>query len=323
VRGAVSIGRRLMDPLAELVKIDPKSIGVGQYQHDVNQSRLKEKLDQTVVSCVNTVGVNLNTAGKYLLSYVSGIGPSIAENIVSYRKEKGRFINRQQLKEVPRLGEKAYEQCAGFLRIKNGDNPLDESGVHPEAYKVVEQMAKDAGIAVEEMIGNETLVNKINSQSYITENIGLHTLQDILKELKKPGLDPRNEAQVFEFANIYSIEDVNVGMIVPGQVTNLTRFGAFVDIGVKQDGLVHVSEIAHKYISDPGEVLKLNDKVMVKVMEVDKVRKRIALSIKQTQETPKSEHRPRQNGNDQRREKVKESNSMEDAMSLLKKKFGK
>ena len=323
VRGAVSIGRRLMDPLAELVKIDPKSIGVGQYQHDVNQSRLKEKLDQTVVSCVNTVGVNLNTAGKYLLSYVSGIGPSIAENIVTYRKEKGKFTNRRQLKEVPRLGDKAFEQCAGFLRIKSGDNPLDESGVHPEAYKVVEQMAKDAGIGLKEMIGNEALVNKIPAQSYISENIGLHTLQDILKELKKPGLDPRNEAQAFEFADIYSIDDVHVGMIIPGQVTNLTRFGAFVDIGVKQDGLVHVSEIAHKYITDPGEVLKLNDKVMVKVMEVDKARKRIALSIKQTQEAPRSEQRPRHNSNDNRREKPKESNSMEDAMSLLKKKFGR
>ncbi len=327
VRGAVSIGRRLMDPLAELVKIDPKSIGVGQYQHDVNQVRLKEKLDHTVVSCVNAVGVNLNTAGKYLLSYVSGIGPSIAENIVAYRKEKGRFINRQQLKEVARLGDKAYEQCAGFLRIKNGDNPLDESGVHPESYKVVEQIARDAGIKVKEIIGNENVINKINSQSYVNENTGLHTLQDILKELKKPGIDPRKEAQAFEFANIYSIEDVKAGMIVPGQVTNLTRFGAFVDIGVKQDGLVHVSEIAHKYISDPGEVLKLNDKVMVKVVEVDLSRKRIALSIKQTQELPeknqsttwkKDSSRPHSSA-----PKEKESSSMEDAMSLLRKKFGK
>jgi uncharacterized protein len=327
VRGAVSIGRRLMDPLAELVKIDPKSIGVGQYQHDVNQVRLKEKLDHTVVSCVNSVGVNLNTAGKYLLSYVSGIGPSIAENIVTYRKEKGRFTNRQQLKEVERLGDKAYEQCAGFLRIKNGDNPLDESGVHPESYKVVEQMAKDAGIAVKEIIGNESIVNKINSQLYVNENIGLHTLHDILKELKKPGLDPRREAQAFEFANIYSIEDVKAGMIVPGQVTNLTHFGAFVDIGVKQDGLVHVSEIAHKYISDPGEVLKLNDKVMVKVVEVDMIRKRIALSIKQTQELHERsqnkipvKNKPNSNSFTP---KEKEGTSMEDAMSLLRKKFGK
>jgi uncharacterized protein len=331
VRGAVSIGRRLMDPLAELVKIDPKSIGVGQYQHDVNQVRLKDKLDQTVVSCVNAVGVNLNTAGKYLLSYVSGIGPSLAENIVSYRKEKGRFTNRKQLLKVPRLGEKAFEQCAGFLRIKNGDNPLDESGVHPESYKVVEQMAKDSGIAVKEMIGNETMVNKISTQQYIDENIGLHTLQDILKELKKPGLDPRNEAQAFEFANIYSIEDVSVGMIVPGQVTNLTRFGAFVDIGVKQDGLVHVSEIAYKYISDPGEVLKLNDKVMVKVMDVDKARKRIALSIKQTQEAPKmnarkgSSHsfRPENHRQNIPKQFENKNESMEDALSLLRKKFGR
>lgn len=330
VRGAISIGRRLMDPLAELVKIDPKSIGVGQYQHDVNQSRLKEKLDQTVISCVNTVGVNLNTAGKYLLSYVSGIGPSIAENIVNYRKEKGRFTNRKQLKQVTRLGEKAYEQCAGFLRIKNGDNPLDESGVHPESYKIVEQMAKDSGVEIKEIIGNEKLVNSINSQSYVNEKTGLHTLQDILKELKKPGLDPRKEAKTFEFANIYSIEDVKEGMIVPGQVTNLTRFGAFVDIGVKQDGLVHVSEIAHKYITDPGEVLKLNDKVMVKVVEVDIQRKRIALSIKQTQEAPqRSQQKPFTQSHGKIGLKnnqpalVKESSTMEDAMSLLRKKFGK
>ncbi len=336
VRGAVSIGRRLMDPLAELVKIDPKSIGVGQYQHDVNQTRLKEKLDQTVISCVNAVGVNLNTAGKYLLSYVSGIGPSIAENIVNYRKEKGPFINRKQLMEVPRLGGKAFEQCAGFLRIKNGDNSLDASGVHPESYKVIEEMAKDAGIDVEDIIGNEKVVNKIRAQQYISENIGLHTLQDILKELKKPGLDPRNEAQAFEFANIFSIEDVKIGMIVPGQVTNLTRFGAFVDIGVKQDGLVHVSEIAHKYISDPGEVLKLNDKVLVKITDVDINRKRIALSIKQTQEVPLNRNQrsiaikqkpvkinqPQVSAYKQKNV-IKENDSMDDALSLLKKKFGK
>jgi uncharacterized protein len=324
VRGAVSIGRRLMDPLAELVKIDAKSIGVGQYQHDVNQVRLKEKLDQTVISCVNAVGVNLNTAGKYLLSYVSGIGPSIAENIVNYRKEKGRFTNRKQLREVPRLGDKAFEQCAGFLRIKNGDNPLDESGVHPESYKVVEQMAKDSGIKVQEMIGNENIVNKISLQQYVNENIGLHTLQDILKELKKPGLDPRSEAQAFEFANIYSIEDVSVGMIVPGIVTNLTRFGVFVDIGVKQDGLVHVSEIAHKYISDPGEVLKLNDKVIVKVLEVDIPRKRIALSIKQTQEMPDRQESQRKSYQPNRPKQAENaSGNMHDALNLLKKKFGK
>ncbi|MEO6682835.1 MAG: Tex family protein [Ginsengibacter sp.] len=327
VRGAVSIGRRLMDPLAELVKIDAKSIGVGQYQHDVNQVRLKEKLDQTVVSCVNAVGVNLNTAGKYLLSYVSGIGPTIAENIVKFRKENGRFTNRKQLLKVPRLGEKAFEQCAGFLRIKEGDNPLDESGVHPEAYKVVEKMAVDAGVQLKEIVGNEQVVSQIPLQKYVDETIGLHTLQDILKELKKPGLDPRSEAQAFEFAQIYSIDDVYVDMIVPGIVTNLTRFGAFVDIGVKQDGLVHVSEIAHKYIADPGEALKLNDQVMVKVLEVDKARKRIALSIKQTQEAPKRQERhsrPQQSfKSHSARPATKVPETMEDALSLLKKKFGK
>ena len=330
VRGSVSIGRRLMDPLAELVKIDPKSIGVGQYQHDVNQTRLKEKLDQTVVSCVNAVGVNLNTASKYLLSYVSGIGPSIAENIVNYRKEKGRFTNRQQLKQVSRLGEKAYEQCAGFLRINNGENPLDESGVHPESYAIVEQIAKDAGLEIKEIIGNEKMLNQIDSRSYVNENTGLHTIEDILKELKKPGIDPREAAHAFEFANIYSIEDVKEGMIVPGQVTNLTRFGAFIDIGVKQDGLVHVSEIAHKYISDPAEVLKLNDKVLVKVTEVDLSRKRIALSIKQTQEAPdKRQHKQHDQRNgvskysNKQKAPVNESASMEDAINVLRKKFGK
>jgi len=330
VRGSISIGRRLMDPLAELVKIDPKSIGVGQYQHDVNQTRLKEKLDQTVVSCVNAVGVNLNTASKYLLSYVSGIGPSIAENIVNYRKEKGRFTNRQQLKQVSRLGEKAYEQCAGFLRIKTGENPLDESGVHPESYAIVEQIAKDAGLEIKEIIGNEKMLNQIDSRSYVNENTGLHTIEDILKELKKPGIDPREAAHAFEFANIYSIEDVKEGMIVPGQVTNLTRFGAFIDIGVKQDGLVHVSEIAHKYISDPAEVLKLNDKVLVKVTEVDLSRKRIALSIKQTQEAPdKRQHKQHDQRNgvskysNKQKAPVNESASMEDAINVLRKKFGK
>jgi uncharacterized protein len=325
VRGAVSIGRRLMDPLAELVKIDPKSIGVGQYQHDVNQIRLKDKLDQTVESCVNAVGVNLNTAGKYLLSYVSGIGPSIAENIVNYRKEKGRFTSRKQLLEVPRLGNKAFEQCAGFLRIKGGEHPLDESGVHPESYKLVEKMAADAGLGLKDMIGNESVVNQIPVQQYVTDKAGLHTLQDILKELKKPGLDPRSEAQAFEFANIYGIEDVREGMIIPGIVTNLTRFGAFVDIGVKQDGLVHVSEIAHRYISDPGEALKLNDKVMVKVTEVDVLRKRIALSIKQTQDPPNTQApKGKRNSSDTRpKETEKASDSIHDALSLLKKKFGK
>lgn len=319
VRGAVSIGRRLMDPLAELVKIDPKSIGVGQYQHDVNQVRLKERLDQTVVSCVNSVGVNLNTASKHLLSYVSGIGPSIADNIVSYRNEKGKITSRKQLLEVPRLGGKAYEQCAGFLRVKEGENPLDASAVHPESYEVVEQMAKDLDVSVSSLIGNEELLSKIETNKYIKDGAGKHTIQDIINELKKPGLDPRSEAQQFEFADIYSIEDVQVGMIVPGIVTNITRFGAFVDIGVKQDGLVHVSEIAHKFITDPNEVLKLNDNVSVKVLEVDMSRKRIALSIKQTQEPPTGGHKRKPKHHN----KKQEPENMNDALAQLKKKFGK
>jgi len=330
VRGAVSIGRRLMDPLAELVKIDPKSIGVGQYQHDVNQVRLKERLDQTVVSCVNLVGVNLNTASKHLLSYVSGIGPSIADNIVKYRDEIGGFTSRKQLLKVPRLGNKAYEQCAGFLRIKEGDNPLDASAVHPEVYEVVAKMATDMGMDVKALIGNEEIVKQLDTKKYISETIGEHTIKDILNELKKPGLDPRSEAQTFEFANIYGIEDVHVGMIVPGSVTNITRFGAFVDIGVKQDGLVHVSEISHTYITDPNEALKLNQKVNVKVLEVDMARKRIALSIKQTMEAPARQARPHNSGggnNNRRNEQPKEKDlgnmNMGDALSLLKKKFGK
>lgn len=328
VRGAVSIGRRLMDPLAELVKIDPKSIGVGQYQHDVNQVRLKERLDQTVVSCVNLVGVNLNTASKHLLSYVSGIGPSIADNIVKYRDEIGGFTSRKQLLKVPRLGNKAYEQCAGFLRIKDGENPLDASAVHPEVYEVVARMATDMGLDVKTLIGNEQIVKQLDTKKYISETIGEHTIKDILNELKKPGLDPRSEAQTFEFANIYGIEDVHVGMIVPGVVTNITRFGAFVDIGVKQDGLVHVSEISHTYITDPNEALKLNQKVNVKVLEVDMARKRIALSIKQTMEAPARQAKPHNSGNNNRKtEQPKEKDlgnmNMGDALNLLKKKFGK
>lgn len=322
VRGAVSIGRRLMDPLAELVKIDPKSIGVGQYQHDVNQIRLKERLDQTVISCVNLVGVNLNTASKHLLSYVSGIGPSIAENIVNYRNEIGGFISRKQLLKVPRLGSKAYEQCAGFLRIKEGDNPLDASAVHPEVYEVVANMAKDLGIDVQALIGNEEKIKQLDTKKYINETIGEHTIKDILNELKKPGLDPRSEAQAFEFANIYRIEDVAVGMIIPGVVTNITRFGAFVDIGVKQDGLVHVSEISHTYITDPNEALKLNQKVNVKVLEVDMARKRIALSIKQTMEAPQRQQRPQHNKRQEPQKDMSNMN-MNDALSLLKKKFGR
>lgn len=325
VRGAVSIGRRLMDPLAELVKIDPKSIGVGQYQHDVNQMRLKERLDQTVVSCVNQVGVNLNTASKHLLSYVSGINSSIAENIVKYRNEIGRFTSRKQLLKVPRLGDKAFEQCAGFLRINDGENALDKSAVHPEAYSVVEQMANDLQLKVEELIGNEATIKQINAKKYVSETIGELTITDILKELVKPGLDPRSEAQAFEYANIFKIEDVTPGMVIPGMVTNLTRFGAFVDIGVKQDGLVHVSEISHDYITDPAEKLKLNDKVMVKVVEVDIARKRIALSIKQTEEAPARSARPKIQGQATRFKKEEDltSLSVNDALAALKNKFKK
>jgi uncharacterized protein len=326
VRGAVSIGRRLMDPLAELVKIDPKSIGVGQYQHDVNQFRLKEKLDATVVSCVNTVGVNLNTASKHLLSYVSGIGASLADNIIQYRNEAGKFSNRNELLKVPRLGNKAFEQCAGFLKVPHGNNPLDASSVHPEAYKIVHNIAADLKVDVTSVIGNEVLLKNIRPEKYATGEIGELTIKDILKELIKPGLDPRSELEQFEFAQIYKIEDVHTGMVVPGVVTNLTRFGAFVDIGVKQDGLVHVSEIAHKYINDPAEVLKLNDKVMVKVLEVDIPRSRIALSIKQTQEAPAKPQRvQQQNSRPQynRRNDQLSALSVNDALAALKKKFGK
>lgn len=323
VRGAVSIGRRLMDPLAELVKIDPKSIGVGQYQHDVNQTRLKEKLDQTVESCVNTVGVNLNTAGKHLLSYVSGIGASVAENIVKYRSENGQFTDRKQLLKVPRLGNKAFEQCAGFLRIKEATHPLDASGVHPEAYPVVEQMAKDVNVSVPELLGNEEAIKTIKISNYVSDTIGKHTLEDILKELRKPGLDPRSELEQFEYANIYSIEDVQVGMEVPGIVTNLTRFGAFVDIGVKQDGLVHVSEISHTYISDPSEALKLNDKVKVVVTEVDLGRKRIALSIKQALPNPGNSGGGKRSAQQKRQQAEPEHTNINDALSFLKSKFKK
>ncbi len=328
VRGSVSIGRRLMDPLAELVKLDPKSIGVGQYQHDVNQFRLKERLDQTVVSCVNQVGVNLNTASKHLLSYVSGIGPNLAENIIKHRNEIGKFTDRSQLLKVPRLGGKAFEQCAGFLRIKDGSNPLDASAVHPEAYPIVKQIASDLSVDVKALIGNEELLKKVEPKKYITEQIGALTIQDLLNELKKPGLDPRSELEQFEFALIYKIDDAKVGMVVPGVVTNITRFGAFIDIGVKQDGLVHVSEISHNYITDPNEVLKLNDKVQVKILEVDIPRKRIALSIKQTQDAPAKKQgsfKPQFNNNKPRPKKEEDVSNMNmnDALSMLKKRFGK
>ncbi|MBK9688762.1 MAG: RNA-binding transcriptional accessory protein [Saprospiraceae bacterium] len=280
VRGAISIGRRLMDPLAELVKIDPKSIGVGQYQHDVDQIRLKESLDMTVMSCVNSVGINLNTASKHLLMYVSGLGPTLSQNIVKFREEKGGFTSRNQLKEVPRLGEKAYEQCAGFLRIKDAHDPLDNTAVHPESYGVVAKMASDMGGTVKQLIEDPVLRKKIELSRYVTEKTGLPTLQDILKELEKPGLDPRGEARAFAFdATVKTIEDVRAGMLLPGIVTNLTAFGAFVDIGVKQDGLLHISQITRKFIKSPAEVLKLHQELNVKVIEVDVARKRINLSL--------------------------------------------
>lgn len=324
VRGAISIGRRLMDPLAELVKIDPKSIGVGQYQHDVNQVKLKDKLDLVIQSCVNAVGVNLNTSGKYLLKYVSGIGPSLADNIVQYRNENGAFKSRKQLLKVKGLGPKAYEQCAGFLRIPNAEHPLDSSGVHPETYAIVETMAKDLNVKVEELIGNPKQIKSIPLKNYTSEEVGLFTLNDILKELEKPGLDPRDEVDAFEFANIYTIEEVQEGMKLPGIVTNLTRFGAFVDIGVKQDGLVHISEIANKYIEDPSEVLKLNDKVEVVVLEVDRLRSRIALSMKQAQEGVQRNNTSKSNHSKNRKNTTSnKANSMQDALAALKGKFGK
>lgn len=281
VRGAVSIGRRLMDPLSELVKIDPKAIGVGQYQHDVNQSLLHESLNDVVVSCVNNVGVELNTASKELLSYVSGIGPVLAKKIVEHRAKKGPFASRQELLQVERLGEKAFEQCAGFLRIRNAANPLDRSAVHPERYELVERMASKVGASVEELIDNKELRKKINIRDFVSADCGLPTLEDIMKELDKPGLDPRTKFEVFEFdKNVSRIDDLHEGMILPGIVTNITAFGAFVDVGVHQDGLVHVSQMADKFVKDPNTVLKLHQHVMVKVTEVDVKRNRISFTMK-------------------------------------------
>ena len=281
VRGAVSIGRRLMDPLAELVKIDPKSIGVGQYQHDVDQTKLKHSLDQTVESCVNLVGVNLNTASQHLLMYVSGLGPTLAKNIVDYRKENGAFTSRAQLKKVPRLGPAAYQQCAGFLRIPDAKNPLDNSAVHPESYHIVEQMAKDCQCTVSDLINNHEKRTQIDIRNYVTDTIGLPTLTDIMKELEKPGRDPREQIEEFEFdASVQTMEDLHEGMELPGIVTNITNFGAFVDIGVHQDGLVHISQLADKYVSDPTQVVKLHQHVRVRVLDVDLRRHRISLSMR-------------------------------------------
>ena len=281
VRGAVSIGRRLMDPLAELVKIDAKSIGVGQYQHDVDQTKLKASLDQTVESCVNLVGVNVNTASKHLLTYVSGLGPTLAQNIVDYRTENGPFESRRQLLKVPRMGAKAYEQCAGFLRIPQAKNPLDNSAVHPESYPIVEQMAKDLNCTVADLIKNKELRSKIDLKKYVTDTVGLPTLTDILQELDKPGRDPRQKIQVFEFdKNVRTLDDLQEGMELPGIVTNITNFGCFVDIGIKENGLVHVSQLADRFVSNPADVVRIHQHVRVKVMSIDHERKRIQLTMK-------------------------------------------
>jgi len=285
VRGAVSIGRRLMDPLAELVKIDPKSIGVGQYQHDVDQKLLKNSLDSVVELAVNKVGVNVNTASKHLLTYISGLGPQLAQNIVDYRKESGAFGSRKELLKVPRMGAKAFEQAAGFLRIPDAKNPLDNSAVHPESYHIAEQMAKDLGCSINDLMKSEDLQQKINLEKYRTEFVGLPTLKDILAELAKPGRDPRKNIKVFEFAEgIFRMEDLHEGMVLPGIVTNITKFGAFVDVGVKQDGLVHISQLANRFVSDPNEVVKLHEHVKVKVTDVDIARKRIQLSLKDVEQ---------------------------------------
>lgn len=345
VRGAVSIGRRLADPLAELVKIDPKSIGVGQYQHDVDQNLLKKKLDEVVESSVNNVGVELNTASKELLTYVAGLGPALATNIVKYRNEKGAFASRKDLLQVPRMGEKAYEQCAGFLRIRDAVNPLDASAVHPESYATVEAMAKDANCTLSDLINDKTIREKIDIKKYITPKVGEFTLKDILKELEKPGRDPRKEFELFEFdKTVNKIQDLSVGMLLPGIVTNVTKFGAFVDVGVHQDGLVHVSQLSDNFITDPSEVVKVGQKVMAEVTEVDVARKRIALSMKgigkdkntATAPTPRrtspaSANAPKETittkfvSNKPKHEPKKEEpvNSMHDALAALKAKFGK
>ena len=286
VRGAVSIGRRLMDPLAELVKIDPKSIGVGQYQHDVDQAMLKRSLDQVVENCVNLVGVNVNTASKHLLTYVSGLGPVLAQNIVDYRTENGPFRSRKELMKVPRMGAKAFEQCAGFLRIPQAKNPLDNSAVHPESYHIVEQMAKEQRTTVDELIKNKELRVKIDLAHYVTSSVGMPTLTDIMQELDKPGLDPRKPLTAFRFANVHTLEELREGMTLPGIVTNITNFGCFVDVGVHQDGLVHISQLADKFVSDPTTVVSLRQQVMVRVLEVDLKRKRLSLTMKRPTPDP-------------------------------------
>ncbi len=319
VRGAVSIGRRLADPLAELVKIDPKSIGVGQYQHDVDQTHLKNKLDEVVGSCVNMVGVELNTASKELLSYVSGIGPTLAQNIVEYRNEKGAFKSRKSLMEVPRMGEKVFEQCAGFLRIRNGVHPLDKSSVHPESYHIVEKMATDLNCSIDDLIEQKELRKKIQLANYVTESVGLPTLKDIMTELEKPGRDPRKGFEIFSFdENVHEIRDLREGMRLPGIVTNVTNFGAFVDIGVHQDGLVHISQLADDFVDDPNKVVKVGQQVWVNVTEVDEKRKRIALSMKGETQTVKTS-KPKAVA----KEEQYDPNDMNSALAALKSKFKK
>ena len=315
VRGAVSIGRRLADPLAELVKIDPKSIGVGQYQHDVDQTSLKKALDETVSSCVNAVGVEVNTASKQLLTYVSGLGPTLAENIVNYRNENGPFTSRKEIMKVPRMGTKVFEQAAGFLRIRNAKNPLDASAVHPERYDLVKQMAKDINLDIQTLIGQNGISSKIDIKKYTTDDLGTPTLNDILRELEKPGRDPRKEFESFSFdETVHEISDLHVGMTLPGIVTNVTKFGAFVDIGVHQDGLVHISQLSNTFVKDPNEIVKVQQKVLVRVTEVDVNRKRIALSMKDEQSNsvkPIKKSSPAKNTN----------NSMESQLSALKDKW--
>jgi uncharacterized protein len=310
VRGAVSIGRRLMDPLAELVKIDPKSIGVGQYQHDVDQGALKNSLDDVVVSSVNRVGVEVNTASKQLLTYISGLGPQLAKGIVEHRNGYGPFRSREGLKQVPRLGPKAFEQAAGFLRIRDGENPLDRSAVHPESYPIVDAMARDLGCSVLDLMRDEKLRERINLKQYITDKVGLPTLNDILSELSKPGRDPREEFEAFRFAEgVEKIEDVKPGMKLPGIVTNLTAFGVFVDIGVHQDGLVHISELSNRFVKNPAEVVKVHQRVLVTVLDVDLERRRISLSMKDSplkpSEVPKAAERKREERRGEKRQKQK------------------
>jgi uncharacterized protein len=310
VRGAVSIGRRLMDPLAELVKIDPKSIGVGQYQHDVDQGALKSSLDDVVVSCVNRVGVEVNTASKQLLTYISGLGPQLAKGIVEYRNEHGPFQSREELKQVPRLGPKAFEQAAGFLRIRDGENPLDQSAVHPESYPIVDAMVRDLGCSVLDLMREEKLRERIDLKQYVSEKVGLPTLNDILLELSKPGRDPREQFEVFRFAEgVEKIEDLKPGMKLPGIATNITAFGVFVDIGVHQEGLVHISELSNRFVKNPSEMVKVHQKVLVTVLDVDLERRRISLSMKDSQpqpsEVPKGEERKKEERRQEKRQKQK------------------